>query len=64
MHIGAAMNGLRHGPDDLLENLERHAGLVPMPRIGTDDNVAFTSVQLNIAPVGTFDSKYIFNRVS
>lgn len=51
------MKGLEEGPPGLLESLQRHANLVPMPRIGTDDNVAFTSVQLNIAPVGTMESE-------
>lgn len=51
MHAEAAMKGLEHGPPHLLSALQRHAELVPVPRIGHDSNVAFTNMQLNIAPV-------------
>ncbi|KIM84095.1 hypothetical protein PILCRDRAFT_6400 [Piloderma croceum F 1598] len=50
MHATAAMAALRQGPVDLVENLERHAELIDMPRIGTDDNFAFLNMQLNISP--------------
>jgi hypothetical protein len=50
MHAAAGMTALRHGPKDLVENLERHAELIDLPRIGTDDNFAMPNMQLNIAP--------------
>jgi hypothetical protein len=50
MHATAAMAALRQGPADLVENLESHAELIDMPRIGTDDNFAFPNMQLNISP--------------
>ena len=50
MHAAAGMTALRHGPKDLVENLERHAELIDLPRIGTDDNCAMPSMQLNISP--------------
>lgn len=44
------MTGLRQGPQDLVENLERHADLINLPRIGSSDNFAFPNMQLNISP--------------
>jgi hypothetical protein len=63
MHATAAMAALRQGPVDLVENLERHAELIDMPRIGTDDNFAFPNMQLNISPAspasaGVFEYLY------
>jgi hypothetical protein len=56
MHAAAGMTALRHGPKDLVENLERHAELIDLPRIGTDDNFAMPNMQLNISPASPVGS--------
>jgi len=66
MHATTAMAALHEGPDELVENLERHADLIDLPCIGTDDNFAFPNMQLNIAPAsavgsGILDLFFIWN---
>ena len=61
MHATAAMAALREGPEDLIENLERHADLIDLPRIGTNDNFAFPNMQLNIAPASAAGSGILNN---
>ena len=50
------MTALRQGLKDLFENLERHAELIDLPRIGTDDNFAMPNMQLNISPASSAGS--------
>ncbi|KIM71800.1 hypothetical protein PILCRDRAFT_16717 [Piloderma croceum F 1598] len=59
MHASAAMTALRQGPPDLLQNLENHAELIDLPRIGTDDNFAYPNMQLNISPVAPLGSRSV-----
>ena len=56
MHGAAGMTALWQGPKDLFENLERHAELIDLPRIGTDDNFAMPNMQLNISPASSAGS--------
>ena len=37
-------------PEDYMRLLKEHADMVNLPRVGTDENVAFPAVQANIAP--------------
>jgi hypothetical protein len=46
-----AMTNLQYAPPEILEHLELNAEITNLPHIGTDDNVAFTSNQLNIVGV-------------
>ena len=62
MHVTVAMAALQQGPENLVENLERHAELIDLLHIGTDNNFAFLSMQLNIspaAPASTGALKYV-----
>jgi len=46
-----AMMALKIGaPEDYMWQLEEHADMVNLPRIGVDENIAFPAVQANIAP--------------
>jgi len=56
MHGAAGITTLRQGQKDLVENLERHAELIDLPRIGTDDNFAMPNMQLNISPASSAGS--------
>ena len=56
MHASVAMTALPQGPPDFLRNLEMHAELIDLPRIGTDDNFAYPNMQLNISPVAPMGS--------
>ncbi|KAG6818850.1 hypothetical protein H0H93_001053, partial [Arthromyces matolae] len=47
-----AMASLREGSPEVYTQLEKHASLINTPRIGSDDNFAFPTSQLNIAPAG------------
>jgi hypothetical protein len=45
------MKALKIGaPKDYMQQLEEHADIVNLPRIGVDENVAFPAVQANVAP--------------
>jgi hypothetical protein len=37
-------------PKDYMQQLEEHADMVNLPRVGVDENVAFPAVQANVAP--------------
>jgi hypothetical protein len=37
-------------PMDYMQQLEDHANIVNLPRVGVDENVAFPAVQANVAP--------------
>lgn len=37
-------------PEDYMRQLEEHADMVNLPRVGVDENVAFPAIQANIAP--------------
>jgi len=56
-----AMMALKIGtPKDYMQQLQEHADMVNLPRIGVDENVAFPAVQANIAPaVALLESKGI-----
>jgi len=58
-----AMAALKIGaPEDYMQLLKEHADIVNLPRIGTDENVAFPAVQANIAPaVALKDALGIYN---
>ena len=43
------MTALRDGPDSLLDALERQANVLNLPRVGTDDNFAFPTMQVNLS---------------
>ena len=43
------MTALRDGPDSLLDALERQADVLNLPRVGTDDNFAFPTMQVNLS---------------
>jgi hypothetical protein len=45
----------RYAPKQVQERLERHADLINMPRIGTADNYAYPTAQLNIAPAVAYE---------
>jgi hypothetical protein len=42
-------------PTDYMQQLEEHANIVNLPRVGVDENVAFPAVQVNIAPAVALD---------
>lgn len=49
--IEAGMVSLKKfAPPGFIDQLEKHAELTNVPRIGTDDNVAYPTVQVNFAP--------------
>jgi hypothetical protein len=51
-----AMMALMIGaPTDYMQQLEEHARIVKLPRVGVDENVAFPAVQANIAPAVALD---------
>jgi hypothetical protein len=50
------MQNIRKGPPDLLKVLQDHADLTNMPRVGTDDNVAHPSFQVNAASAKEADA--------
>lgn len=37
-------------PKDYMQQLEEHANIINLPRVGVDENVAFPAVQANVAP--------------
>ena len=41
-------------PEDYMQILQEHVDVVNLPRIGTDENVAFPAIQANIALVVTW----------
>lgn len=43
------MDSLRYAPKELRESLEIQAEAINAPRIGTDDNFAYPTMQLNFA---------------
>ncbi|KAG6835212.1 hypothetical protein H0H93_003887 [Arthromyces matolae] len=45
-----AMAALREGSIEAYSQLEKHASLINSPRVGSNDNFAFPTSQLNIAP--------------
>ena len=45
-----AMTSLRHGPPDAYWALQLQSDMINCPHIGTDDNFAFPTVQLNSSP--------------
>ena len=46
-----AMTALKIGaPHDYICLLNEHAAMVNLPHIGVDDNVAFPTIQANVAP--------------
>jgi hypothetical protein len=46
-----AVTALKIGaPKDYMKQLEEHADIVNLPRVGVDENVAFPAVQANVAP--------------
>jgi hypothetical protein len=44
------MKSIREGPPEILNNIRINAALINTPALGDEDNVAYTSTQLNIAP--------------
>jgi hypothetical protein len=44
------MKSMRQGPPEILANICINAQLINTPALGDEDNVAYTSTQLNIAP--------------
>ena len=51
-----AMRALKIGaPKDYMQQLEEHANIVNLPRVGVDENVAFPAMQANVAPAVAFD---------
>ena len=51
-----AMTALKIGaPEDYVRQLEEHADIVNLPRVGVDTNIAFPAIQANIAPAIAFD---------
>ena len=54
-----AMMALKLGtPKDYIQLIQEHADVVNLPRIGTDENVAFPAVQANIAPAVTLQDAF------
>jgi hypothetical protein len=46
-----AMTALKIGaPKDYMQLLQEHADSVNLPRVGSDENIAFPAVQANLAP--------------
>ena len=58
-----AMAALKIGaPEDYMQLLKEHADMVNLPRIGTDENIAFPVVQANITlAVALKDTLGIYN---
>ena len=58
-----AMAALKIGvPEDYMQLLKEHTDIVNLPRIGTDENIAFPVVQANIVPaVALKDALGIYN---
>ena len=51
-----AIRALKIGaPKDYMQQLEEHADIVNLPRVGVDENVAFPAMQANIAPAVALD---------
>ena len=51
-----AMMALKIGaPKDYMQQLEEHANIVNLPRVGVDENIAFPAVQANVAPAVALD---------
>ena len=49
------MKALKIGaPKDYMRQLEEHADMINLPRVGVEENVAFPAVQANIAPATAF----------
>jgi hypothetical protein len=46
-----AMMALKIGaPKDYMQLLQEHANSINLPRVGSDENIAFPAVQANLAP--------------
>jgi hypothetical protein len=52
MQAGAkcAITSLLYGPEDAAKTLKMQADMINCPRIGSDDNFAYPTMQLNTAP--------------
>lgn len=54
-----AMMALKLGaPKDYIQLIQEHADAVNLPRIGTNENVAFPAIQANIAPAVTLQDTF------
>ena len=42
-------------PKEYMQLLQEHADITNLPRVGVDENVAFPSVQANVAPAVSLD---------
>jgi hypothetical protein len=50
------MTSLGYGPTEASKVLEMQADMINCPRIGTDDNFAYPTMQFNTSPAESADS--------
>lgn len=53
-------DGLKKGPPGLFATLKRQADIAALPRVGSDLNIAWAALQLNIAAAAEKDSGMLF----
>lgn len=46
----------KFAPAPFIDQLKKHAELTNIPRIGTDDNVAYPTIQVNFAPAASIEN--------
>jgi hypothetical protein len=51
-----AMMALKIGaPKEYMQQLQEHADITNLPRVGVDENVAYPAIQANVAPAVSLD---------
>jgi hypothetical protein len=58
--VEGAHEGLKKGPPGLYSILRRRAEISALPRVGSDENIAWAAMQLNVAAAVLKESSKLF----